>query len=172
MGIRRWFVSVLESIGQKLVADPEDIGYTEAEVTELIEQAEGELDRETLIGTNFGPPSPLQIIREGELPQYYIAGGDFAVEGVGRETDGGAGWLFITDERLLFQTFTATTESRNSVPYSSIESVEWRESVALERMTIRTKSQTYTIRTNSNGGDTPELSRELDYIEQKSGQNE
>lgn len=147
--VRGIVVSVLENLGSKMAAEPEEYGYTEGGISALVETAEGEsITRESLLGTSY-QKATIEILNEGEQPHHKIPGSDVAVEGNGRETEGVSGNILVTENRVIYTLFDMGSRSRNTVDYSAIDAVEYTEGPVHDRLTLQAGSRTLTMKTAS-----------------------
>jgi len=163
MGIRRYVESKLETIGETFVNDPSELGYTKAELNEIIRRAEGSIDQGELLGASY-ETAPLEMLRDDETLQYLVVGDDFQINGDGSDVEGGAGWVMITDKRSVFMTYSGAKRYNNSIPHSKVNTVEKKESLNFDRLTLRATSRTYSIRTTRPKLEDSEFHRGAEYI--------
>jgi hypothetical protein len=153
---------LLEKVGGWMAADPEEYGYSEDEIAEMTKQARGEsVTQESLLGVSHEPFTVIENLQEGEQPHYCIPVSGFEMEGIGHETEGGAGRFVVTEERIILNRKEGISASKTTVDYDSIEAVELAEGPLHTRLIFHTKSGSFSIKSaESEWGDEIENARE------------
>ncbi|QAU12511.1 hypothetical protein EKH57_07120 [Halorubrum sp. BOL3-1] len=155
-------MGLLEKLGHWMMADPEEYGYSEDKIAEITKQARGKsVTQASLLGQSHEPLTVIENLQEGEQPHYCIPVSGFEMEGIGQETEGGAGRFVVTEERIILNRKKGISASTTTVDYDSIEAVELAEGFLHTRLTLHTKSGSFSVKSaESEWGDEMENARE------------